>query len=813
MSAPEATTITHANVTDASGNINVLLTWPPPYDGGYAITRYRILYGLINDDTSYLTKELVLADSPGATNPGTGLISYTLTQLIKGGIYQIQISAINGFGSGPYSNNVRAYPGTTPSKLNVAASEIYAARGSTQVTLFWIQPYDGGYPIISYSVRFRSVSLNPITQLTPWSDPPIELSAITQAATITDLLNGTYYQFQVAARNDVELAEYNDPILVKPGDIPGDFSGNISTDFLESGIAHNNGRIFLEWSPPAYNGGYDLENFLIQYKSATDVYFTTRVLPLTQRQLLTPAFVSQDYSCNIIVDYTGDASSNPPIPIVRPLANDVRYSVRIGVQNDVGIRWLPNRVGLVDNYATVIPGTFAKPVLNLSATIADGTAKLGWTWDPVLLNNGYPFANYYVVRYRQYNDLYWHELIYPYESEKLDYTNTVNNYTITLAETGPVAINRAIFTNAVRDTSTNVYDYLDPTQPPFQARQPIENGIPYDFQVAAVNHIPRGPDTGIAVGAYAQTRQTPGRVPDALAKVQIQRELQRATLTWLIPQSDGGYPVLSYRIRVRPVSCFTQTMSPSPSPSSASPLPSSTIATVLASYNRQGIGITARNVVLQNAAILGRYTDASANAWNTVEYSATAQQTQLQLPFSLFTTDVLFDVSISATNQLGNGAVLFLTDKYSTKAYKPDAPLKLVAQLLKSATLNGGSGAVFINWTTPVYYGGTLAIRYAYEIQYSMLATTPLAGDDSVWFGVNLNPQTFGEYQAPATTKTPGTVITALYSIYSSANGIIGDSFMQWIRVRSTARSSASGSAANSDGPSDWTVCGVNIIP
>jgi hypothetical protein len=174
---------------------------------------------------------------------------------------------------------------------------------------------------------------------------------------------------------------------------------------------------------------------------------------------------------------------------------------------------------------------------------------------------------------------------------------------------------------------------------------------------------------------------------------------------------------------------------------------------------------------------------------------------------------VLFDVSISAANQLGNGPELFLTDKYSSKAYKPDAPLKQSAQLLKSASLNQGSGALFVNWTTPVYYGGTLSVRYTYEIQYSLSATTPISGDDSVWSGVNLNPQTFVEYQAPATTRTPGTVITATYSIFSGPNGIIGDSFMQWVRVRSIAKSSAAGSSGNSDSPSDWTVCGVSIIP
>jgi len=541
MSTPEATTIRHENVTDASGNINVRLTWPPPYDGGYPITSYRIQYSLINN-IDYVTYNLILANTPEAINPITGELTHTLTNLIKGGIYQARISALNGFGSGAYSNFIYAYPGTVPSTLDVINSEAYASRGSTEVTIYWIRPYDGGYPILGYALRFRSVTLqtdasgvpiqSSIQELTPWTDPPIDLSANTQSRTVTDLLNGTYYQFQVAARNDVGLAPFCDPILVKPGDIPGPFFGNISANFLSSASARNNGRIFLEWSPPAYNGGYELENYIIQYKSVNDVYYTRRVLPLTQRQITNPAMLTPDFSLNnIIVDYYGDLSSNPPIPIQSSLTNDLSYNVRIGVENDVGIRWLPDRVGITDVYATVIPGTFAKPVMDLSATIADGTTKLSWTWNQNLLNNGYPFANYYVVRYRPYNDLYWHQLVYPQSSEKLNINATVSGYLITTAETGRGNVNPELFpitkyqnvafryTNAVRDTSTNIYNYLDPSFAPFQAQQPLMNGVPYDFQVAAVNHITRGLDMGIAIGEYAQTRQIPGRIPDAPALV------------------------------------------------------------------------------------------------------------------------------------------------------------------------------------------------------------------------------------------------------------------------------------------------------
>jgi hypothetical protein len=183
-----------------------------------------------------------------------------------------------------------------------------------------------------------------------------------------------------------------------------------------------------------------------------------------------------------------------------------------------------------------------------------------------------------------------------------------------------------------------------------------------------------------------------------------------------------------------------------------------------------------------------------------------------QLPFRFFPADALFDVAICASNALGFGAELFVSDRYSTKAYKPEAPTKLSGQLLKRAALNGGSGAVFISWTTPAYYGGAFATSYSYEIQYALIEQSPADGDNSVWFALNLNQQTFGEYVAPAATRTPGTVITSMYSIYASASGMIGSSFMQWVRVRATAKSNASGAGALSDTASDWTVACVVTI-
>jgi hypothetical protein len=850
---PNTVNIDEANVIDGDGNINILVKWYPPSDGGYAITSYRIQYSLTNY-IEYITKELILANTPSAVDPVTGRISYLITELTKGGKYQIRIAAVNSFGMGQYSDLKFAFPGTVPATLNSSTFEVYASRGSTLATVYWIKPYDGGYPIIKYLLRYRSITIDVVNKVpilssirepaSAWTTP-VEISGALTSSVVTNLLNGTYYQFQVAAVNDVGVAEYNGPVVVKPGDIPGPFTANISTDFIYSINARNNGRIFLEWSPPEYDGGYDLENYVIHYKSSNDIYFTKRVLPLTQRQIPAGLRSTPTFSRNLVVDYYGDLSANPPIPIKSPLENDVPYSIRIGIQNDVGIRWIPEREQSAEIYATVIPNTFAKPVLDLSATIADQTAKLSWTWDDVSLNNGYPLngaypfdgnnnrlPNYFVVRYRPYNDLYWHQLVYPHAAEKLDVNNTLNSYSITLAETGRDTLYSNAnpdqlfernayqgvqynYTNAVRDVSVNVYNRLDPFFPPFQERQPLTNGVPYDFQVAAVNHILRGPDMGIAIGEYAQTRQTPGRIPDPPALFRIQRGAQQSTIFWNAPVSDGGYPVTTYRLRTRTFSVVNMIMS-----TGEFPLTNAVIYPTVASYNRNGVGVNSGNASVPTV-ISGRYTDPSGNeTLDEAILTYPGSDRSATLPFLKFRNDELFDLALSAGNILGYGPEVFITDKYSTRPYRPDPPENVTAQMIKSSEVNGGSGSLFLNWTTPDYAGGDLTVSYAYEIQYALTESSPIESNpdpvtdpnpvpDETWQALSSNQQMFSEYVSPTNTKVPNTLVSTAYSIFASQSGMIGDTFIRWIRIRSIAKTLGIGTGSLGDLDSLWVVCNV----
>ena len=851
-SPPNPVIITTTNVVDASGIINVLVQWFPPSDGGYAITSYRIQYSLTNY-IEYLTKELILANTPSAVDPVTGRISYLITELTKGGKYQIRVAAVNSFGMGQYSNLSLAFPGTVPATLDSSTFEVYASRGSTLATIYWIKPYDGGYPIIKYLLRYRSITIDVVNKIpilssirepaSEWTTP-IEISATLQSAVITNLSNGTYYQFQVAAVNDVGVADYNGPVVVKPGDIPGPFTANISTDFVYSINARNNGRIFLEWSPPQYDGGYDLENYVIHYKSSHDIYFTKRVIPLSQRDIPAGLRSTPEFSRNLVVDYYGDLSANPPIPIQSPLLNDVPYSIRIGVQNDVGIRWIPEREQTTEIYATIIPNTFSKPVLDLSATIADQTTKLTWTWNDASLNNGYPLngaypidgsnnrlPNYFVVRYRPYNDLYWHQLVYPHTAEKLDVNSTLNSYSITVAETGRDTRYSNVnpdqlfernsyqgiqynYTNAVRDLSASVYNRLDPLFPPFQERQPLTNGVPYDFQVAAVNHILRGPDTGIAIGEYAQTRQTPGRVPDPPALFRIQRGAQQSTIFWNAPISDGGYPVTTYRLRTRTFSVVNMIMS-----TGEFPLTKAVIYPTVASYNRNGVGVNSGNASIPTV-ISSRYTDPSGNETLDEEIiTYPGSDRSATLPFLKFKNDELFDLALSAGNILGYGPEVFVTDMYSTKPYRPDPPENVTAQMIKSSEVNGGSGSLFLNWTTPDYAGGDLTVSYAYEIEYALTEASPLESNpdpltdpnpvpDETW--KPLSSSMFSDYVSPSNTKLPNTIVSAAYSIFAAQSGMIEeDKFIRWIRIRSIAKTLGIGTGSIGDLDSLWVVCNV----
>ena len=84
-------------------NNEIFLSWSPPEDNGFPITKYYIYRETLLEKLTPCTTKVKIAE---ATNT-----SYTDTQLKNGEIYFYQVTAVNPFGEGEKSNEVSATPG------------------------------------------------------------------------------------------------------------------------------------------------------------------------------------------------------------------------------------------------------------------------------------------------------------------------------------------------------------------------------------------------------------------------------------------------------------------------------------------------------------------------------------------------------------------------------------------------------------------------------------------------------------------------------------------------------------------------------
>jgi 3',5'-cyclic AMP phosphodiesterase CpdA len=84
-------------------NNEIFLSWSPPEDNGFPITKYYIYRETLLEKLTPCTTKVKIAEATTT--------SYTDTQLKNGEIYFYQVTAINPFGEGEKSNEVSATPG------------------------------------------------------------------------------------------------------------------------------------------------------------------------------------------------------------------------------------------------------------------------------------------------------------------------------------------------------------------------------------------------------------------------------------------------------------------------------------------------------------------------------------------------------------------------------------------------------------------------------------------------------------------------------------------------------------------------------
>ncbi len=188
VSSTPSASITPATIPGAStslvatpGNTLMNLAWTAPAsNGGSSITDYIVEYSLSGANTW-----TVFSDGTSTTT------SAAVTGLTNGTAYDFRVSAVNALGTGAVSASATSTPRTTPS----VPTGLTATYGNAQVSLSWTTPADnGGSGITDYVVEY---SLSGANSWTTFADGV----STTTSATVTDLANGTAYDFRVRAVN------------------------------------------------------------------------------------------------------------------------------------------------------------------------------------------------------------------------------------------------------------------------------------------------------------------------------------------------------------------------------------------------------------------------------------------------------------------------------------------------------------------------------------------------------------------------------------------------------------------------------------
>ena len=508
-----------ANVSAASGNTQVLLTWDPPLtDGGSAIVSYNIYRGTVSGGEALL---ITLGD----------VLTYTDTGLTNGQPYFYKVSAVNSIGEGPQSSEVSATPATTPS----APQNLRAMSGNAYVNLTWEAPLsNGGSPLTGYQI-FRGTTGGGETLLTTVGN--------ILSFNDTGRTNGQTYYYKVSAVNSVGTGPRSNEASATPATMPGAPRNPQAT----SGDAFVN----LTWEAPSTDGGNAIFNYQVWRgaSSGAEAFYHNAGLNLWFND--TGLSNGQTYYYEIraqnslgLGPLSVEASGTPIQTITEP-SSPVLTSAVPG-DSEVVLTWTApasNGGSAINNYSIYRGTTPGGEALLL----AIGNVL---TYTDTGLTNGQDY--YYQISAVNSvgegplsNEIGAEPLSSATEPSPPVLVSAVSgNALVTLTWTAPASDGGAAITNysiyrgavaggeVLLTTVGNVFNYTD---------SGLANGQTYFYKVSAINSVGEGPLSN-EIGA------TPATTPSAPQNLQAFSDNALVNLTWEAPSSNGGSPIIAYNI-------------------------------------------------------------------------------------------------------------------------------------------------------------------------------------------------------------------------------------------------------------------------
>ena len=205
--APGAPTL-----TPADGALEA--TWNKPADNGSPITQYRARYKVhsSNDADDQWTAHAVARDPLEATT--------TISGLVNGTRYDVQVAAMNSVGWGDWSGKSTAAPeAAAPQGPPGKPGKPSLSPGDGLILADWDPPASNGSPIQGYQLR-RSLVLRTNRNARGWTS--ITHNGLHTYHTIRGLTNGSEYAVGVRARNASGWGAWSDDALATPRKGAGD---------------------------------------------------------------------------------------------------------------------------------------------------------------------------------------------------------------------------------------------------------------------------------------------------------------------------------------------------------------------------------------------------------------------------------------------------------------------------------------------------------------------------------------------------------------------------------------------------------------
>ena len=273
-----------------------------------------------------------------------------LSGLVNGDTYVATLTATNIYGTSAPSAATAFVPISVP----VAPTGVYASSNqNAESEVSWTAPSaTGGSPVTKYVVKYAT------SPYTTWTAATTSATGTSYVA--TGLVNGTSYEFEVAAVNTSGTGTYSLPSLpATPATTPG-----APTDL--TGVP-SNAAVTLTWSAPSSTGGSPITGYSVTASPGAETCNTNTALTCTVTGLIN----ATPYTFRVIAINT--VGTSPPSSPSAPL------SPTDGPGAPTEVSAVASSAGTSALITWVAPGDNGSPITSYQVSVSPGNETCSTT--------------------------------------------------------------------------------------------------------------------------------------------------------------------------------------------------------------------------------------------------------------------------------------------------------------------------------------------------------------------------------------------------------------------------------------------------